>query len=376
MTQSCYVRTYAKGDEIEILKLMSMSGFERDYQRTVEHWLWKYECNPFGHIIGVAEHNGRLVGSMGLTIIKLKIGDQVVLGSQAVDLLVHPKFRRQGIFLSIGRFLQKEVKKKGIVISYVFPNEQSRLGFLKYHGYFDVGNVPRLVKPVNMSKMTSFFEENRVVRVLNDNKISSGVMRILLQTVFKVSFLVSKLFIHVGRTDIENLTIRTIELFDDRFDDFWNKVSKEYSISVVRDRRYLNWRYFECPNVKYTVLVAERKGEVSGYVVLRCTNEKSLVVGHIVDLLAPLDDKSAIRYIITKAIDHFKEKNVDLIVCWMLKESSSARHTYKILRSNGFIPIFGQSMSFIARASSPKVSSSSVADVTRWYITQGDSDQI
>jgi len=79
---------------------------------------------------------------------------------------------------------------------------------------------------------------------------------------------------------------------------------------------------------------------------------------------------------ITKAIEHFKEKNVDLIVCWMLKNSSGTRNTYKILRNNGFIPILGQSMSFIARANSPEVSSSFVADVARWYITQGDSDHV
>lgn len=369
------MRTYKKGDELNILELMSLSGFEREYQRTIEHWFWKYAGSPFGHLTAVAEYDGQLVGSMGLSLIKTKIGDRVTLSSQAVDLVVHPEFRRQGIFLSIERFLLREAEKKGIATQYIFPNEQARSGLLKC-GWFDVCKVPRLVKPINMNRITDIFEGYRMIRVLSEHKISRSATKFVLQNIFKMVFLLSRLFNRIGKFGLEDFEVHYIDSFDNRIDDFWEKISKDYPIAVVRDKRYLNWRYFECPNVKYTVLLAEKNGEILGYIVLRCRKEGSLIVGHIVDILASLDKKGVIQRMIFKAIEHFREKNVDLIVCWMLKSSSSGHFYYKTLRNNGFIPILGESMLFMARVNSPQVSRSFVGDATKWCITKGDSDQI
>jgi GNAT superfamily N-acetyltransferase len=369
------VRTYKKGDELGILELMNLSGFERNYQRTIEHWLWKYEGSQFGHLTAVAEHDRKIVGTMGLTLANVRIQDKIVLGCQAVDLVVHPKFRGQGIFLSIGRFLLGEAEKKGVLVTYGFPNEQARSGHLKY-GWFDVCGVPRLVKPLNMNTIVNIFGENRIIRGLSEYKVSRSVAKSVLQNIVKMTVLFSKAFNRIGPVSFADFEINQIDSFDSSIDSFWEEVSKDYAIAVVRDKKYLNWRYFECPNVKYAVFIAKKNGEITGYIVLRYTEEKNLIIGHIVDILAPLKNKAAIQYMISRAIEYFKERNVDLIVCWMLKSSSCGHFFYRIFRNNGFIPILGQSMRFMARANSSQVSRMFLREETNWYVTKGDSDQI
>jgi len=372
MTQIWSVRIYKEDDELSILKLMKLSGIER----TSEDWFWEYKNNPFGHLIGVAEHNGQIVGHMALIPTLMKIGDKVALGSQAVDLVVHPEFRRQGMFLAIGKFLIKEAGKEGIDISYGVPNKPAHSGHLKY-GWFDVCEVPLLIKPINMNKIVNFLDKYRMIRFLIRYKISRNAAKFLLQFIFTIISFISKIFNRIEDDDnTRSVETRAIKSFDDRIDDFWKKISRDYTIIVIRDKKYLNWRYFKKPNVKYTVLLAEKNGEILGYIVLRSRNEKNLRVGYIVDVFTSLDKEIVIQSLISQAIEHFRKENADLIICWMSKNSSSACVYHKILRYNGFIRFFTRSYPLIARVISSKLSRTFVGDSKKWYFTMGDSDHI
>ncbi len=369
------MRAYKKGDELNILKLMKASGFEREYQRTLEYWSWKYASSPYGHLTAVAECDGQLIGSMGLSLVKMKAGPLEILGSQAADLIVHPEFRRQGIFLAIGRFLLKEAEKNGVVVTYGFPNEQARSGHLKY-GWFDVCEVPRLFKPVNMNNAMDVFEGNRMIRILSQHKTSKTITNFVLKEILSLASILARASNLNRKSGLQNLKIRQVNSFDDRVDNLWDRVSKDYEISVVRNRHYLNWRFFSCPGVKYTTLLAEDNEEMLGYAVLLCREEGNLRVGHIVDIFAPLNNGNVVRSLITEATEYFRQMNVDIIVCWMLKVSPTGHFVYTILRNNGFVRVPGKSTLFIARINSSDSSLSRVKDSSKWFVTKGDSDQV
>jgi GNAT superfamily N-acetyltransferase len=370
MTQSWSVRIYKEGDQLGILELMKSNGIER----TNEHWFWEYKNNPFGHHIGVAEHNGQIVGHMALIPTYMKVGDKTIMGSQAVDLLVHPKFRRQGMFLALGTMLTNEARKKQIDITYGFPNAPAHSGHLKY-GWVDVCRVPLLIKPINIGKVASILDKYKTVRFLNKHKISRNVIKLILHIILPTINFFSRILNRIGdNRDLKNVRISTIESFDDRIDDFWKKVSSDYNIIVARNKKYLNWRYFRKPNVKYTVLLAEKNSEILGYIVLRSISQENLRLGYIVDILASLDEKVVIQSLILKSIEHFRKENVDSIFCSMLNNNLAAGTYYNILRYNGFIPV--SSNPLIARVNSPELSKKSVGDSTKWYITIGDSDDI
>lgn len=371
LSQRWSVRLYREGDEQGILELMNLAGIKRK----IEDWSWEYVENPFGHLIGVAEYGRQIIGHMALVPVYMKTRLESVKGCQAVDLIVHPKFRGQGIFLAIGKFLVNEAEKQGISIAYGFPNKPAHSGHLKY-GWFDVCEVPFLVKPVANNRIADFLGDNRIVGSLNRFDVSKKIMNSVLSAGFSAISFFARVFnrIQIGNTD--NIEICRAESIDNRIGDFWNEVSKDYMNIVVRDEKYMNWRYFEKPNTKYTVLFAEKRGKILGYVILCSENKKNLKYGCIVDILASLEQKSIIQLLISKAVEEFRREKVDLVVCWMLNKSRSGRVYYRILEANGFIRVPGRPNPLIARVNSPSLSTEFVYDSADWYVTIGDSDHI
>jgi hypothetical protein len=300
----------------------------------------------------------------------MKIGKRNGVGCQPVDVVIHPEFRHQGMFLAIHSAMRSEADKEGTDIIYGFPNNPS--------GHLRVGG-PRTHVVCKARVLFKFIDPKGLPISLFARARTSTKFPKIRQTIMSVASIFSRLFLkaidvfvrasgHIkNHAKAENLVIRTISSFDHRIDDLWNRVSKFYEIVVVRDKRYLNWRYFKKPNAKYKVLIGEENEKILGYIVLLCRAEKNLKVGYIVDVLA--SSKNTVESLISKAIECFREDNVHLIRCVMLKNSTY----HRILRSYGFLP--STSIWFVARAH-PSLSDSFVRDYKNWYITIGDTDYV
>jgi GNAT superfamily N-acetyltransferase len=369
MGQRLSSRLYKEGDERGILELMEACNMKR----TIDEWNWEYVDNPVGQLIGVEDCQSQIVGHMAWIPTHLKIGEKVVMGAQAVDLVVHPDFRGQGIFLAIGRFLAEEAERQNIEVTYGFPNKPAHGGHLKY-GWFDVCEVPILIRPINLQG-NDFFESNRFARLLGKDRVLRKLVGVSLRTALRTLSFFSRFFNRVGRLDdSRNHTIHIIKSFDSRFDDFWKDVSRNYGIIVRRDKEFLNWRYFKKPKAKYTVFVAEETDRILGYVVLRIEDIKRL--GYVVDLLAYTDRKSAIQSLILKAVEYFKKENVNLVICWMPNSNSNTKVFYRILNAQGFVRLFGRSTPLIARVNVSNLPEEYLRNPKNWYVTIGDSDYI
>jgi len=368
MPKSWSVRMYKEGDKLGILELMKLAGIER----TAKDWSWEYENNPFNNYIGVAEQRGQIIGHMALIPMCMKVGEDTLMGSQAVDLVVHPDFRRQGIFLDLGRTLMEKAGKMNVDTTYGFPNTPAQAGHLKY-GWFNVCQVPIMIKPINIDKVVGLLKRHSIIRFLSKYKLSRDITANILNIALSTYTFFFRIFNPIGGNDNLNITLRTIESFDVRFDDFWKKVSKEYEIIVVRNKQYINWRYLEKPNAKYIILSAEKNNEIMGYIILRIRNEKNLKFGYIADILGFHDSKMVLHSLILKALAHFKKENVDAIFCWMLNNLSGGIY-YKTLRYNGFFPV--SSIPLIARTNSSRIPRKFLEEPSKWYVTMGDSDHI
>lgn len=360
-----FIRKYKKGDESDIVDLFKYVAFFC----SVKEWRWKFRDNPYGHFTYVGEHNGRIVGHLAHVPALMKIGDRTGIGCQVTDVVVHPKFRHQGMFLALSKAQFSEADKIGINVVYGFPNRVS--GYLKAAGSRKhiACKVPVLIKFTNMNeppfslyKHTEFFSIPRVMR---------NVLGILFKIFLTINSLYSKIFCQTKGDDcLENVKIRPIRSFDYRINAFWETASRYYDIIVVRNRRYLNWRYFEKPNAKYMVLLGERNDKILGYIVLLCRSEKNLKIGYIVDILA--SSKSVIKSLVLKAIEYFEREKTNLIRCLMLKNSVY----YKILRSYNFIPIGSTFFLAILTRGHLSIPETFIKDHTKWYITLGDTDRV
>ena len=345
------VRLYKEGDEAGIVRLMNLEPREREY--LMARWMWRYKNNPYGFITAVGVHDDEIVGHMGLFLMKIKVGDQTIMGSQASELVVHPNFRRQGMFLTIGKTIMKKAFEEKVWLTYGFPNPPAYRGHLKY-GWFDVSMIPVLVTYLNTYEAT----KNKWTKLKGFDPIMKRFSR------FVDYFYSSKRQRKLPAA--ENVSITEISSFDERINEFWSRMVKNYSIAVVRNCEYLNWRYFQNPEINYKVFLAE-KNQVEGFLVTAIQESKGRKVGYFIDVLSTSMD--VFQNLICATIEHLSRQSVDSIKCLMLKN-----HVwYKTLKEHGFTDFTHPKLRMCARVNSSHFFPP-YKMAKEWYVTYGDCD--
>lgn len=362
-------RSYNNGDEIGYITLMN-TVFPR-YRCNLERWRWEFRENPFGFAQAFSVFNGEIVGHMGLTCVPIKIAERKILGSQAVDLAVHPNFRHKGIFLEIGKKLMQNAMDRGIIVSYGVPNEPAYRGHLKY-GWFFVSEIPVLVKAMTRKySLTIALAEFYSLIKRPDLASTSKLLRILKKMTRNIS--VGDRIYALSPTHFEKHIPTS---FDERFDKLWKEASRQYHVLVVRNAKYLNWRYVERPHSDYVIISAERNGVIEGYTILsmefrRIWRHRK---GYIVDIFAK--SEKTIRWLLQTAIEYFSKKNIDSVSCWMMKNQLA----YKCLLERGFIEDEFASQKLICRINinndEDRHDQIHHKIGENWFFTMGDSDMV
>lgn len=350
------VRIYQEGDETRIIDLMNLVFQQTKHD--MEFWSWKYKTAPRGFLTVVADDHGKIVGHMGLQLMDIKVGNKIITGSQACDLCVNPDYLRQGMSLAMGRTLMKKAKDEKVFLTYGFPADRgpSYYGFIQY-GWFDVSRIPVMV---------TYFDAHRAVE--GDFERLKRMEPVLRTTARCLNWLFSIRRKH-ALTSIENIEITKVSCFDREIDDIWNEVSAGYGIILVRDYKYLNWRYFARPDAHYCVIVAKRDDKIRGYAILSKRKSGRRDIGYIVDILSVSDD--VFVALVRASSAYLSRQSVDSVRCWMRRNQSG----YQALKKSGFMPHPSQRMRFTARINSNEFFQT-YKQAGEWYVTPGDSDWV
>jgi hypothetical protein len=348
MMQGWSIRRFEDADEAAVRNLHA-SVFNEFTD--LSYWVWKYKENPVGSMRYVAEDKREgIVGHYGLIFQKIRIGDKIVTGSQAVDAMTHPNFQRQGMFVKLGREILNRAGSEGNPFTFGFPNDAALPGHKKV-GWAEVCEVPVLLKPLNIA---SIFGK----RVKNTHLLKIG------------SNIASIPFGLVGqgkKIQLESLSVKSVTCFDERINEFWSRVAPSYKVIQVRDKEFLNWRYVANPH-KYTILIAEKDATLVGYAVLGEMTVYGIRGGAIVDILAYPDQGQISEFLISRAIEQFQKKNMGYVGCMMRRGSMH----YRVLKRHGFIAT-PEKVRFILHLNSDRFSMpTEVFD--KWFLTWGDSD--
>lgn len=358
MESKFLIRPYKEGDEEGILELWKAVYPERKYDKHqwMRWWHWKYRDNPAGSSqIWLAEDEARIVGQYPLIFMNMKIGNHILKVFQNVDLMTHPDHRYQGIFSKLESQALNETERDKVYITIGFPNKAAYPGHIK-SGWFDVGAMQVLLKPLNWTNTMKVQIKNKFLLKLGG---TSGNL------VDKVFFRAKK------KPAVEGLTIAEVSSFDERINELCTSVSNQYQIMVVRNKDYLNWRYCAVPGVNYSIYIAEKGGQICGYLVLRCMQREQIEVGIMFDIFAQSEDIA--QCLVSKATEHCMREKVDLIYY-----SAIANKTYiRAFRKNGFISVpFIKGGRFCAYSSASHISREFLRDPQNWLVQLGDSDMI
>ena len=251
-------RWYRPGDEEEILRLHEIV-FGKD-SLTPEIWRWAFMNNPTGEKricvttvpgAGIIAHNAALVRDIIFHGRKRRTAILVIS-------MTHPAYRgmllgRNGIFVRTTRLLADSVLKE-TVFMYGFPGPRHlKLGKLVL-GYRQMCEIP--------------YMERMIGTVPGEPE----------------------------RNSIFRWRIVPFRSFGVRADELWRRVRTECPISGVRDSRYLNWRYRDCPHRKYSLFALRNPlGRWKGWVALSVQDGRANLVDMVIPRALPGGSDSLIR---------------------------------------------------------------------------------
>jgi len=261
LTGDLTFRPFSPGDEVPYLQLYN---YVHPVSMSEEYWRWRNLTNPAGmSLIETAWDGPKLVGFYGLAPVRLSLRGKEILGGFSEAAVTHPDYRYRGIFSALGKSLYRRAAQSGIGIVYGFPTEHSRHGFLSALGWGEVRQHRDL---------------------WHWGQVGGG---------------------HVEGKYGE---IRLIEGAGEEFDRVWRGVSQGLfgsNLLVVRDSRFIDWRFFRCPDQRYRVFLARGENGPEGYLAARLLEETGEKLVEISDLAAA--DLNCLRRLLLFSLEHFSE---------------------------------------------------------------------
>lgn len=312
---------------------------------------WLYRQNPQGKpIIFLAkdeEKNDSVIGMEPIVPMKLIIDQNVITSYLSCNSIVHPDYRKKGIFSKLLSLILDKSLRNEISCVYSVPNERSFNAFIR-GGFTEIAKLPLLVKPLRFSK---YFDEplRSIIRPFD--------------SIWKIN----------NYSNIEPFTDR----YNTDFDSLANKVSKRVSIIQKRDKEFLQWRYANHPTRKYQTFVLREDSVLKGYIITRETTIKEKTIGVIVDFMvdAEIKDQKKLKDLVNAALANFWKNDVSLAIA----TCRTGLLENKILHEAGFhtIPKFlkPESLHLIVLSSDSANSSlTKLKEFNNWFFSFGDYD--
>jgi hypothetical protein len=238
-----------------------------DTNHLEEKYDWHFLNNPFGPgQIWILKADDQPIGTTSLGMRLLKFGETVTAAGVACDLAVNKDHRFLRPALLLQRALLSSANSE-VQILYGVPNSGGA-SVLKYVGYRQFCTVHRYAKVLRPSHY-----------LLRSPKLKA--MAPFIGKLADQGFAAWQSF---GRRRGGRVA-QVLRSFDERFDELWNGLSCGHATLTVRNRRFLKWRYGECPLREYKTLglLAPDESKLLGYLIYYVKDASALCV----DLLAP-----------------------------------------------------------------------------------------
>jgi predicted N-acetyltransferase YhbS len=332
---------------------------------TAEYITWQRDANPVGQAqVGVAKEfaTGKILGLVWFIPLRIQVGSEVILGSQSLYALVHPDHRGKGIFSTLVPFCYHAMKRMGVQFSYGLPNQKSYPPFINRLGWEHIGAARLWLRPINTRRLVS-------------RRFGKGFFPWGLSA---IGHLAGNLILSQKPINADNdqLTITKVSPLDPLFDEFWQQVRAKYSIMLVRDTAFLNWRYAKIPDREYQLLAAIHHGKMLAYIVLREVLIQGISCGMIVDFLVAPTSQGFVggEILVRETLTLFQSHDLDLVGCMMLPGVEET----KILSRQGLILcpswLQPQPIPVILQADRLSPKWYRLSQINNWFLTMGDHD--
>jgi GNAT superfamily N-acetyltransferase len=285
--------------------------------RTIASLQWLYEDNPAGRCrLWLAEDraHGEIVGLRPVFPWRVRVDGTTLLVAQAGDAMTHPRMRGRGIFSQLVATTWAELKQEGVPFAFSFPNRGSTAVYRKlaadgHAATHEVLSFQRMVFPLSL-------------RLLGDRLPALSALAGTGDRLFRP-------VLHRRWRPSRRLVPFSIERFGPEADRLWHQAADAYSVVAVRDRAYLNWRFFDAPSGRFQVIGLRAEGEFAGYIAFEIGQGDAAIA----DLFC-LPDRQMIAALLAAALRRILERRAMKVSIW----SAGARPFDAVIRRFGFVP--------------------------------------
>ncbi len=269
------IRPYEPGDEAALLDLHNRA-YSQHAPRSRRHWEWKFRGNPSGHLdilVGESE-GGDLAGVWAGVTLRFLLDHEPCAAILQLDVATDPALRSG---LAGGARL-------------------ASLGRQYFAAHFR-----------GATKMAWGFPEPPLHRL--------GLRLLKFEVLRDVIFLVRDPT--PAAPPPSAVEVRDVARFGDDADELWNTCAPELGTAVVRDARYLNWRYADHPDHPHLLLEARdaRTGTLRGLATAREGGWNPALLS-MMDWLVPAEDREAERALVHRVVAEAAARDRQYVACW------------------------------------------------------------
>lgn len=350
------VRPSQAGDESQLAALFAAVFGQ---PMTEAQWRWKL-CSQPSPVPNswVAEAGGRITGHYGGMPMRYRLDGCEVLVMHGCNAMTAADSRRQGILSAVHGRANEVWKQAGI------PFQTG----LHYGGW---GSRREFLGWVPLFKLVWVNQPLRPFRRAARRATLPGRPLQPLDALWR-EFWDRRLAMTRGDPRGVPVTIREVAEAGREFDILWAAAGRSYANVAVRDRAWVERRYFAAPDHGYRVLLAERGGAPAGYLVYRVGHIGTVSdTGWIADLFAAPEATAVRRALLRRALAELHAAGTESAVA--LVPAGSFLH--RELRQAGFL--FGRGdYDFSIVPFDPALPVDTLRDSARWFLTGGDFDVV
>lgn len=319
MADEIVVRQYRAGDETAI-----NAGFNRVFglHRPLEDWLWKYQAEPEGRWIYIAEDASRnLLAYYGALPVRMRAGDFEFRAGQPVDVYSQPEVRRTKVFTNCyEEFIAAFGRPEALPVMFGFPGGV----------HFEMGL--KLLKYVLMGKVPYWRRER-----------GPGVAL--------------PAFGYQASEGFDGLAI----------DELWRRAEHRYRYGAIRNQLWLRRRYTGRPVVDYRHFVVRRRGTPCAWAVAVADRGRL----RWADLVWDGREGKALE-VLDRAIFRFaRDAQCEASELWLGGDHDAAEVLHGVGWRREPHP---DNLHMVARCFDPRVDLAELAE--KMYVTLGDSDLV
>lgn len=235
---------------------------------------WLYREGPAGpaRVWVIRAADGAIAGAAAVFPRRIRIQSTAHLAGLAGDFLIHPGHRVLGPAMALQRRVCAEATNHWVEFLYGFPNLNAEPMFLRA-GFTPLAERVRWVMPIRTAQTLLDYaggaKWGQVLAPIADQALRAG------------RWLTSR---------TPGIVYRELADVDDRFEQLWDRISRDSKAAVERSAEYLRWRYVDAPIGPVAIFEAlSTGGELLGYTI-GCLTDGCLEVRELV-----ADDPAARR---------------------------------------------------------------------------------